>query len=202
MEIINNIIDNHAGALWIDGDYHNTFNYQTQKNLSIEAKQRLLEWNKDKKQIEREDWHTIFMNMAFNIAQRSTDARTKCGAVLVNKDKEVVAMGFNGILRDVNEKIFANYRAAKYPFYIHSELNCILNCSRQGKSCLDTIMYVSNKPCLNCIQASIQAGITKIIYPQGLETNMTKNDPDYNINLEIILWAAQDKFSLKELQYD
>ncbi len=45
--------------------------------------------------MKRPSWNETFMNMAFEVAKRSTCARIKVGCVLV-KDKRVVSMGYNG----------------------------------------------------------------------------------------------------------
>lgn len=46
---------------------------------------------------------------------------------------------------------------------IHAEINCLLNCARNGVSTLGSTMYISMTPCYTCSLAIIQAGVVKII---------------------------------------
>jgi dCMP deaminase len=49
----------------------------------------------------REDylsWDDYFMSVAFLSAQRSKDPSTQVGACIVNKEKKIVGIGYNGFL--------------------------------------------------------------------------------------------------------
>lgn len=47
---------------------------------------------------------------------------------------------------------------------IHAEVDAILQAARIGISTEGGVMYTINKPCYNCMQAIIKAGITTVYY--------------------------------------
>ena len=48
-----------------------------------------------------EKWHKRFIELAKTIAQYSKDPNTKVGAVIVDSEKRIVSMGYNGFPRKV-----------------------------------------------------------------------------------------------------
>lgn len=46
---------------------------------------------------------------------------------------------------------------------VHSEINAIINCARNGVSTLGATMYITMTPCKNCAMGIIQAGISKVV---------------------------------------
>lgn len=191
------IIDNHI-------EDFSLYNYTGYHRLSDKAKELLLEWNTDKKEIKRANWSDIFLAAAFNIAERSPDGRTKCGAILVNEYNEIIAEGFNGVIRGVDEKFFPNYNGLKYPFFIHAEHNAVLNCARQGKSTIGSICYCTGKPCFNCMQVLWQASVKRVVYPRNIdnEAKMTKTDENYKAQVELFMWMTQGNFEILEVDVD
>ena len=125
--------------------------------------------------IKRPLWKDFMIGLAYFISTRSHDAQTQCGAVLCNDDNEIIATGYNGFVRGIDDKALPNTRPAKYDFMIHAEHNAILNCARQGKSTKGTTLYVTGMPCLFCLQYIHQAGIKKVIY-SNQQTNMQQSD--------------------------
>ncbi len=132
------------------------------------------EWNNLRKPINRISWDELFLSIAFKVAERSHDAQTHCGAVIVN-GKDIIATGYNGFMRNIDDSVLPNMRPAKYDWMIHAEHNAILACARQGKSTLGTIMYVTGHPCQYCCQYIQQAGIQEVVWGNH-QTNM-QNDP-------------------------
>lgn len=113
--------------------------------------------------MDRIEWTDLFLTMAFLVAQRSPDSQTKHGAVLVDEKNRIVGMGFNGFPRGCDDKNIPTTRPEKYPWVIHSEPNCILNSSSDADLTKCT-MYITGKPCLECLKIMVQAGIKRIIY--------------------------------------
>ena len=77
-------------------------------------------------------WDEYFMSMAHLSAKRSKDPNTQVGACIVNKDKRVVGLGYNGFPMGCDDELFpwqrdGQYLQTKYPFVVHAELNAILN---------------------------------------------------------------------------
>ncbi len=106
------------------------------------------------------------MGLAHLSALRSKDPSTQVGACIVDSDKKVVSIGYNGMPRGCNDEDFPWNREgdmlnSKYAYVVHAELNAILNSPRSLKDCT---IYVSLFPCNECAKAIIQSGIKKVVY--------------------------------------
>ena len=111
-------------------------------------------------------WDEYFMGLAHLSAKRSKDPSTQVGAVIVNEDKRIVDVGYNGFPYGCDDKEFPWDREGdalhtKYAFVVHAELNAILNSTQSLKGCT---LYVSLFPCNECAKAIIQSGIKHIVY--------------------------------------
>lgn len=110
-------------------------------------------------------WDELWMEHAKLVSRRSTCARLKVGAVIV-QDRHIISSGYNGSISggvhciDVGCKIVDGHCVRT----IHAEANAILQCAKLGVSSNGTTMYVTHFPCLNCTKLIIQAGIKKICY--------------------------------------
>lgn len=112
-------------------------------------------------------WDEYFMGIAVFSAQRSKDSSTQVGACIVNKDKRIISIGYNGMPNGCDDDCMPWGRdgdplETKYPFVCHAELNAILNSN--GVSLKGAIAYVTLFPCNECAKAIIQSGIKKVIY--------------------------------------
>ena len=111
-------------------------------------------------------WEEYFMGLAHLAGLRSKDPNTQVGAAIIDNDKTVVSMGYNGMPRGCNDEDFpwereGGFLDTKYAYVVHAELNAILNSPRPVKDCT---LYVSLFPCNECAKAIIQSGIKKIVY--------------------------------------
>ena len=125
------------------------------------------------KESNRIDWDSKWLGHAFLTAMRSSDARTKCGCILV-RDNSIVSEGFNGFIRGIDDNILPNYEGhtdpllSKYTWMSnHSETNAIINAARLGRSTNGSTAYITTEPCVSCYQQLWQAGIVKIIIPDN-----------------------------------
>lgn len=112
------------------------------------------------------DWNEYFMSLAHLSAKRSKDPNTQVGACVVNEDKKVVGLGYNGMPYGCNDNEYpwdreGSYSETKYPYVVHAELNAMLNSESSLKNCS---IYVSLFPCNECSKAIIQSGIKKVYY--------------------------------------
>ncbi len=110
-------------------------------------------------------WDEYFMGVALLAAGRSKDPSTQVGACIVSQGNVILSTGYNGFPKGCSDDEFPWNRDGddtKYPYVVHAELNAILN--SQGKSLLDTKIYVALFPCNECAKAIIQSGIKEIIY--------------------------------------
>lgn len=123
--------------------------------------------------MKREDylsWDEYFMGIALLAAMRSKDPSTQVGACIVNQDKRILSMGYNGMPRHCDDDVFPWARDndplnSKYLYVCHAELNAILNCA--VGSVRDCTVYVTLFPCNECAKAIIQSGIKEVVYMQN-----------------------------------
>jgi dCMP deaminase len=82
--------------------------------------------------------------------------------VITSPDYRQISTGYNGFPRGFPDTI-ENWRTKenKYKYVIHSELNNLLNCPFDTKGCY---LYCTTQPCVECMKALIQAGISRIFY--------------------------------------
>ena len=152
----------------------------------------------DRKTIDnRIDWHSYFLRLAQQVSTRSSDSQTKHGAIIVNDDHEIVATGYNGVLRDIDNYQLPNQRPEKYCWHIHAEANSILSCARQGKSTLNTTIYVTGEPCINCYQYIWQSGIKRVIFGQQ---NSHMHDEEMLTKIELFKFLTQ--LTILEIKVD
>lgn len=123
-------------------------------------------------------WDEYFLDMANLVSTRSKDKSTKVGSVLV-KEGRVISTGYNGIPRGMNDNIKIRHeQPEKYFWFVHSELNAILNCAREGVSTYGSTLYTTLSPCSACAGAIIQAGIKKVIVRETEIPDRWKNSVD------------------------
>lgn len=144
--------------------------------------------------LNRPDWDILFISLAFLIAQRSPDAETKHGAVLVDGQKRIIGLGFNGFPRGAKDFELPNTRPDKYPFILHAEANCLDNCI-EIKNPQDCTMYITGESCIECTKRIIQAGIGKVI-TGNVSSNCMKVDEKYQQNLNRIKAMTKTQFIL------
>ena len=112
-------------------------------------------------------WDEYFMGVAKLSGLRSKDPNTQVGCCIVNQNKKIVAVGYNGMPIGWNDKDFpwdvkeGSLENTKYAYVVHAELNAILNSTQQLSGCT---IYVSLFPCNECSKAIIQSGIKEIVY--------------------------------------
>ena len=112
-------------------------------------------------------WDDYFMAVALLSAQRSKDPNTQVGACIVNAQKRIVGVGYNGFPTGCSDETLPWHREGdfldtKYPYVCHAELNAVLNSvpgNLNGCS-----IYTALFPCNECAKVIIQAGIREVIY--------------------------------------
>ena len=112
-------------------------------------------------------WDEYFMGIAIMSAKRSKDPSTQVGCCIVNEEKRIMTVGYNGMRAGCDDDEYPWDRDGgmldtKYAFVCHAELNAILN-NRSG-SLENCTAYVTLFPCNECAKAIIQSGIKKIVY--------------------------------------
>ena len=120
------------------------------------------------------NWDEYFLAIAETVALKSKDPSSKMGCVIVDQNKRVVSLGYNGLIQGANEsKMTLTERPMKYYFAIHSEMNALLFAYRDLTGCT---LYNRVATCENCLKYCLQAGIKRFVYRE-LRVHSYSTDP-------------------------
>lgn len=129
--------------------------------------------------IQRKDWDTYFMDIAYMVSTRSQCLRRRVGAVLV-QGKKLMGTAYNGApmgmpdcteagcllvaeyeteIVDGNEQVIKKERCIRT---IHAEQNLILFTDRRDRE--GSTVYVTDQPCWTCANMLANSGVTEIVY--------------------------------------
>ncbi len=121
----------------------------------------------------RPDWDHYFMNIAYNVAERSNCIRRRIGAVIV-KDRNIISTGYNGTPMGVKNCFeggcprcasdIPSGQGSDTCLCVHAEQNAIAFAARHGARTEGAVLYSTTRPCFGCLKESIQAGIIRILY--------------------------------------
>ena len=106
--------------------------------------------------------------MAFLAAKQSKDPNTQVGACIVNDERKIVGVGYNGFPIGCGDDEFPWGKKAndpldtKYLYVCHAEMNAILN--KNSSDVKNCTMYVALFPCNECAKIIIQSRIREVIY--------------------------------------
>jgi len=105
------------------------------------------------------------MNIAHEVATRSTCDRKNVGAVIV-REKSILSTGYNGSLRGLPhcEEVGHEMENGHCVRTIHAEANAIIQAARNGVQIEDAEIFVTASPCYNCFKMIANAGIKKIYF--------------------------------------
>ena len=120
------------------------------------------------------EWDEYFMSIAETVATKSKDPSSKMGCVIVDPNKRVVSLGYNGLVQGADEsKMTLSERPMKYHFAIHSEMNALIFAKRDLADCT---IYNRVATCENCLKYCLQAGIKRFVYKE-LRVHSHASDP-------------------------
>lgn len=106
-------------------------------------------------------WHRRFFTLAEHVALWSQDPSTVVGACIVNDDKQVLSLGYNGFPRGVDDHIDRYLsRDIKYKFVSHAERNALDNAFVDVRG---STLYSTLFPCNECAKGIIQKGIKRVV---------------------------------------
>lgn len=122
------------------------------------------------------------MDLAAHIAAWSKDPSTKVGAVIVNDDKQVIGIGYNGFPRRVydGESRYIT-KASKYLFVSHAERNALDNTFTSTKG---ATLYTTLCPCNECTKGIIQRGIKRVV---TTKPDFSKTYLNYNVTITMMI---------------
>lgn len=110
------------------------------------------------------NWNDYFMNIAIEVASRSTDPVKKVGSVLVdNENNRIVSTGYNALPSNFPENINWNDRVFAHQVVIHAECNTLLYCKSKFKN---TTLYCTLSPCIECLKMIKASNINTVYYKE------------------------------------
>ena len=122
----------------------------------------------------QQEWDEYFLGIADAVSEKSKDPSSKMGCVIVDKNKRVVSLGYNGLVQASDEsKLTLSERPMKYHFVIHSEMNAIIFSHQDLTGCT---IYNRVATCENCLKHCLQAGIKRFVYKE-LRVHSFSADP-------------------------
>jgi len=114
---------------------------------------------------QRADWHTYFMNIARQVASRSTCDRKHVGAVIV-RAKTILSTGYNGSIRGLAhcDEVGHLMEEGHCVRTVHAEANAIAQAARNGVAIEGAEIYITASPCWGCFRLLANSGIQRIYY--------------------------------------
>src|SRR5512139_955316 len=114
---------------------------------------------------QRADWHTYFMNIARQVASRSTCDRKHVGAVIV-RAKTILSTGYNGSIRGLAhcDEVGHLMEEGHCVRTVHAEANGIAQAARNGVAIEGAEIYITASPCWGCFRLLANSGIQRIYY--------------------------------------
>ena len=121
----------------------------------------------------RMPWPEYFMNITRLVAERSTCARRKVGAIAV-KNKRILATGYNGAPRNMRDCLEVGCLREKLGIPsgqrhelcrgLHAEQNVIIQAAVHGISLEGATIYCTHQPCLICTKMLLNCGVVSVLY--------------------------------------
>ena len=122
----------------------------------------------------RKSWDEYFMDIAYDVATRSTCLRRHVGAVAVSADNRILGTGYNGALAGTphcdetgclrQQLGIPSGERQEICRAQHAEANVCNIAAKYGISLKGSTMYVTTQPCVTCMKAMVTSGIVRIVY--------------------------------------
>lgn len=115
-----------------------------------------------------------FLPVARAVASLSKDPEHKVGALALNDDGIVLAVGYNGFPRGVHDdEVRYLNREVKLRLISHAEANVVAQAAYAGHSLRGATVVVYDKyPCSACAKLLIQSGVKRVVtYPSSPDSS-------------------------------
>lgn len=120
-----------------------------------------------------------YMKTAETFAELSHARRLHVGAIIV-KDDRIISIGYNGMpagwdnnCEDETVELYSGYEGAIHrtvlktkPEVLHAERNALDKLAKGNEGGLNSTMFVTHSPCLECAKSIYGAGITHVYYSE------------------------------------
>ena len=125
----------------------------------------------------RLSWDETFMSLALLVSQRTACKFHEAGVVIVDENKRIVSMGYNGptegdlhCIKDGCAKVDGDKKTKKLQRCrgAHAEINAIIN-AQDSSRLRGATVYTALYPCYDCMKAFNNAGIKEVVYLEKYE---------------------------------
>lgn len=140
-------------------------------------------------------YNNMYMDIAARVAAMSYSKRLHVGSVIVKNDN-IISFGWNGmpagwdnncedelVTYDVRDTVSERegwsydvetkqYRRLKTKKEVlHAESNAIVKLSKSSESSVDSKMYCTHSPCIECAKLIFQSGVKNLYYRNAYRSN-------------------------------
>ena len=112
----------------------------------------------------------MYMNMAKVLASASKDERLKVGTVIIGKNGNIIATGYNGHTAHINEPNQLPDGTTS-PLVRHSEKNALMALTKCNESSIGATMVTTHACCLMCAIDIVDSGVVNFIYESDYRCN-------------------------------
>lgn len=140
-------------------------------------------------------WDQRFQSLACHVSEWSKDPSTKCGAVIVDQNRRVVSLGYNGFPKLIKDDpaLYLD-KGHKYQRIIHADENAVLFAATPIEGC--TIYTWPFMPCAKCASILVQKGIARVVAPDSAPANWLKSvelakDTFHQAGVKLVLTRAR-----------
>ena len=146
----------------------------------------------------RPSWDEYFMQIAHQVATRSTCLRRHVGAVIV-RDKRILTTGYNGAPSGVQhcdvagclreEMGIPSGQRQEICRGLHAEQNAIIQAALHGVSTEGATIYTTHQPCITCAKMIINAGIRRAVSASSYPDELARSTLD-EACVELEVWES------------
>ncbi len=122
----------------------------------------------------QEELDRTYLDMAEVWSSLSKAQRKQVGCLIV-KDGAIISDGYNGTPCGFDNRCedhvhteyplaSKSYKLVTKPEVLHAESNAITKLAKSTQSSIDSTMYITISPCIDCAKLIIQAGIRRVVY--------------------------------------
>ena len=126
----------------------------------------------------------VYMDMAYEQAEKSSCFRAKVGAVLV-RDGAVIAQGYNNMTGGINDCAEVGCIREKLNIpsgtrrevcrAICAEQLAISEAARNGVKLDGSVAYITTFPCHICAKLLVSSGVSEIVYDKDYPDELSQN---------------------------
>lgn len=121
-------------------------------------------------------WQHRFLSLADQVSSWSKDPSTKVGCVVVDQDRRILSVGYNGFPRGVGDDAFRlEDRSIKHLMTVHAEANAVAAAARNGVSLHGATAYITHPACAQCAALLTQAGVLRIVQAGELRADWAES---------------------------